>query len=179
MHPSILVEDTKLWQLTDTTNDIFNWEGPQTPKDCANRNLMKSSREKRKVLHLRWNDSLHPCVLGANWLDNSTAEKSQEVTVDTRLNNLTVRCHCKAAMFCATLGGAWLADLAKLFSLLPDTGEAAYDTLSSLKPLHCRGMWRNWRVSSRRLLQWSEAWSTWSARVCWGILACLARWREG
>ena len=30
-------------------------------------------------------------------------------------------------MFCTTLGGAWLADLGKLFSLLPDTGEAVYD----------------------------------------------------
>lgn len=174
---SISVEGAKLWQLTDTMNDIFNWEGPQTPKDCTNRNLRKSSREKCNVLHLSWNDSLHPYVLGGNWLSSSAAEKYQEVTVDVRLDELIVHCHWKADVFCTTLGGAWLADLGKLFSLLPDTGEAAYDILSSLELLHCRGLWRNWRASSRRLPQWSEVWSRWSARVCWGILACLGRWK--
>ena len=101
---------------------------------------MKSSREKCKVLHLRWNDSLHPCMLGVNWLCNSATDKYQKVTVDVRLKELIVHCHCKANVFCTTLGGAWLADLGKLFSLLPDTGEAAYDILSSLEPLHSREM---------------------------------------
>lgn len=101
---------------------------------------MKSSREKCKVLNLPWKDSLHPCMLGENWLSPSTAEKYQEVTEDVRLNELIMHCHCKAAMLCATLGGAWLADLGKLFSLLLDTGEVANDTLSSLEPLHCREM---------------------------------------
>lgn len=44
--------------------------------------------------------------------------------MDASLNEL--RGHCKAAVYYATVGGAWLADLGKQFSLLPDTGEAAF-----------------------------------------------------
>lgn len=66
MHPQHIIGRCKI-MTTDTTNDIFNWEAPQRHKDCSSRNLMKSGREKCKVPHLSWNDSLHPYTLGGNW----------------------------------------------------------------------------------------------------------------
>lgn len=91
-----------------------------------------------------------PCI-PTGWEGTGQDTESQEVTVGVRLDELIVHWRHKAAVFCTTLGAAWLADLEKLFSLVLGTDEAAQATLSSLEPAHCRGMGRNWRVSSRSL----------------------------
>lgn len=60
---------------------------------------------------------------GTGW--GESQDESLEVTVDFRLNELVLHWHHKAAVFCTTLGAAWLADLGKFFSLVRDTDEAA------------------------------------------------------
>lgn len=65
-----------------------------------------------------------PCI-PTRWEGTGQDTESQEVTVSVRLDELIVHWHHKAAVFCTTLGAAWLADLEKLFSLVPDTDEAA------------------------------------------------------
>lgn len=65
-----------------------------------------------------------PCI-PTHWEGTGQDTESQGVTVDFRLDELIVHWPHKAAVFCTTLGAAWLADLEKFFSLVPDTDEAA------------------------------------------------------
>lgn len=72
MHSQHITGRCKIMK-SNSSNDIFNLGAPQRYKDCSYGNLIKSSREKCKVLHLSWNDSY---TLGGNWLRWKSGWKS-------------------------------------------------------------------------------------------------------
>ncbi|KAJ7416736.1 rna-directed dna polymerase from mobile element jockey-like [Willisornis vidua] len=57
-----------------------------SPKKWANRNIMKLSKEKCKVLHLDRNKLMHLCSLSATQLGSSLVEKDLGVLVDPKVN---------------------------------------------------------------------------------------------
>ena len=60
----------------------------------AERNLMKSNKDKCRVLHPVRNNPMHQYRLGADWLGSSSAERDLGVLVD---NELTMSQQCALA----------------------------------------------------------------------------------
>jgi len=55
-------------------------------EEWAEKNLMKFSKGKCRVLHLGKNNPIHQYMLRTGWLESGLAEKGLGVLVDTRLN---------------------------------------------------------------------------------------------
>ncbi|GAB0182112.1 cAMP-dependent protein kinase inhibitor alpha [Grus japonensis] len=69
----------------------------------ANRKVMKFTKEKCEILHLRRNNPKQQYVLEANHLESSFAEKDLGILVDTKLNMNQQR---RLATYWVELGGA-------------------------------------------------------------------------
>lgn len=175
MHPQLITGHI----TSDTSNDIFSLEAPQRHKDCSNRNLIKSSREKCKVFHLSWNDSY---TLGGNWLRWKSGWKSGGYSgfqAEWGDPALTPQGSCVLHYIRNSMAGrsrkvlfpcAW-----QWWGCIGHTIQSGTWTLHR----NCIGMGGNWRVSSRSLTltrsgqrPGAHDWQT-CAEACWG------RWKEG
>lgn len=107
-----------------------------------------------------------PCI-PACWEGTGQGTESQEVTVDFRLNELGVHSHHKAAV----LHGWQMWKSSFPWCL----------TLMRLHGAHCPvwnlGIAEGWEETGKCPAEvyhcdqkWTEAWSTWLARMCWGTL---------
>ncbi|KAK4832341.1 hypothetical protein QYF61_021870 [Mycteria americana] len=89
---SKFADDTKLGEVDDTPEGFAAIQrGLDRLEKWVNRNIIKFSERKCKVLHLARNNPRHQYTLGADQLESSLAEKDLEVLVDTKLN-MSQRC---------------------------------------------------------------------------------------
>lgn len=74
---SKLIDDTKLWGVTDTPDAcVATLRDFNRLKNQAKKDLMKFNKEKCKVLHLRMSKPRHLCPVRTNWLESYTSEKN-------------------------------------------------------------------------------------------------------
>lgn len=60
-------------------------------EDLANRNLMKFSKEKCRIMYLGQNKPMHLYRLGSSWLSIRPTENDLGTTVDGRLSRIELR----------------------------------------------------------------------------------------
>lgn len=54
-----------------------------------NRNLVKFTKDKCKVLHLEWENNMQPCSLGTDWVESRFAEGTSTAKKLNRSQKLT------------------------------------------------------------------------------------------
>ncbi|PKU48658.1 rna-directed dna polymerase from mobile element jockey-like [Limosa lapponica baueri] len=85
---------------------------------CANRNLIKFSKGKCKVLHLGRSNPMHQYMLEATQLESSSAEKDLGVLVNTKLN-MSQQCVLAPKKANGVLGCVIQSTASKLREVIP------------------------------------------------------------
>ena len=87
MNVSKFASDTKLGRVADMLEGrTAILRDLQKLDKWASRNILKSKKSKRGVLHLRQNSPVQQYRLGIDWIESSFTDKDPKIFMDIKLN---------------------------------------------------------------------------------------------